>query len=119
VTSDVSVHTYLFTTAHFAWENISVGCVFATFAAIMLLNGLQTSVYWPFWNKADRAKTDERQKYVRQRVFELAYRANVLVLLAAAMSWSHYAKLNETIGLITALCLIGMPAVIAAWRADS
>lgn len=104
----------------YVFENIGTGLIFTSFVAATVLINMQEFVYWPFWNKSDKASADERQLFVRQRVFEKTYRYSLLVLMAAGLlTRLHLNRLNMFVFGGVVLALLSLPACIAAWQRDS
>ncbi|HSW80028.1 MAG TPA: hypothetical protein VLG47_04600 [Candidatus Saccharimonadales bacterium] len=108
-------------TLRYVFENIGVACLFAGVACVLLVITRQKFVYWPFWNTKDRQKSDERQKTVRNRVYEKSYRTILLLLIA---SWlvnvsPSTQRLHDELIQVAILCVLGLPSVIAAWQVDS
>ncbi|HSW74923.1 MAG TPA: hypothetical protein VLG16_03565 [Candidatus Saccharimonadales bacterium] len=107
-------------TLKFVFENIGVALLFVAFVcAVLLING-QRFIYWPFWNMSDRRNSDERQRAVRNRVYEKSYRVVVVLLIIAAwLNRAHSQRLRDELFQVVLLCLFGAPAIIAAWQKDS
>ncbi len=104
----------------FVLENTGVGAIFVAGVAAALLINAQKFVYFPLWNKADKARADERQLLVRQRVFEKSYRY-LLVILAVAgwtMSRSNTIISSRTLWM-TIILSLSIPSLLAAWQKDS
>lgn len=104
----------------FVYENIGVGLLFAAYAATAILMNRQKFVYWPFWSASDKKHADEREKTVRNRVFEKAYRTNILlVLLGLWLASVSSQRMHHELYQAAILCLLGLPSIIASWQKDS
>jgi hypothetical protein len=107
-------------TPKFFLENVGVALLFVAFASVLLLLSGQHGTYFPFWSKDDKRNADERQKAVRNRVYEKSYRV-IIVLLVVALGLHSIPsqRLHDELFQAMALCVFGVPAVIAAWQKDS
>lgn len=107
-------------TKHFVFENIATGLLFTAFVMAVALINIQKFVYWPLWSKADRAGADERQQFVRQRVFEKAYRYILISVFVASFLFNlQDHRMRLMLGWTLVLAVLSLPAVIAAWQKDS
>lgn len=107
-------------TRRFVYENTAVGILFAAFMATLLLINIQKFVYWPFWGTQDKNNSDERQKTVRNRVYEKSYRVLIFALITGAIiTQTDYSRLDDAVYQTLALAIFGMPSIIAAWQKDS
>lgn len=106
--------------SYFFWQNVGTAMTFIAAATGLLLVNYQKYVYFPFWNKHDKKSADERQKYVRQRVFEKAYSLNLIASLVVVFLWSNASdRMHQVLVFGLLILLLGLPAVIAAWQKDS
>ncbi|HSX04932.1 MAG TPA: hypothetical protein VLF69_00465 [Candidatus Saccharimonadales bacterium] len=104
----------------FVYENIGVGLLFGAYAAALVLMNRQRFVYWPFWNASDKKHADEREKMVRNRVFEKSYRINILLVLVALwLAKIPSQRMHHELYQVAILCLLGLPTIIASWQKDS
>lgn len=118
----ISTHISLEDYAHnkFAYENIGTGFMFIAYVSAIVLINSQRFVYWPFWSRSDKAAADERQKFVRQRVFEKAYR--YIIVIGLAMLWLRepgQQRIDQFLALSFALALVALPSIIATRQSDS
>jgi amino acid transporter len=107
-------------TPKFILENIGVALLFLAFASVLLLFSGQQSAYFLFWSKDNRWHADERQKAVRNRVYEKSYR--VVIALLVIVLWLYQIpsqRLQDELIQAMILCIFGVPAIIAAWQKDS
>lgn len=111
---------YAFSRTQFVLENTGVGAIFVAGVAAAILINTQRFVYFPLWSKSDKARADERQTLVRQRVFEKAYRYFIGVLLLAGwtLDKSNQVIVSRTLWTVAILCL-SIPSLLAAWQKDS
>ena len=100
-------------------DEFSLVMLYLAYVLSLILINKQKFVYWPFWNRQDKDKSDERQHSVRQRVYEKAYGINLLILLAIIIIGQTNTFLYPRLAFVALLCLFGMPAIIAAWQKDS
>jgi len=118
----VSTRISIYDTAHnrFVYENIGVALLFGAYAATLLLMNRQKFVYWPFWSASDKKHADEREKAVRNRVFEKSYRINILLVLVALwLVKIDSQRMHHELYQVAILCLLGLPSIIASWQKDS
>lgn len=107
-------------TLRYVFENIGVGLLFLAFACVLLLVNSQKFIYWPFWGADDRRNSDERQRSVRNRVFEKSYRLIILILIIdRGLNHTPSQRLHDELFQAMVLCIFGIPAIVAAWQKDS
>ena len=112
--------TYNQTRGQFVLENIGTAAIFAAFVFAIILIDRQRYVFWPLWGRADKRQADERQLFVRQRVFEKSYRYVIFVILGSVLLIGFNASRMQKIApLLVLLVAFSMPAVVAAWQKDS
>ena len=92
------------------------------------MNSLQQSAYWLPWLRFRKAKLDERQTIIRQRVYEQAFVITIVILftvvpvvfsILAQYSRPAQGDLFGKFSVILGILLISLPAVLAVWRKDS
>lgn len=104
----------------FVYENIGVGLLFAAYAATLILMTRQKFVYWPFWSASDKKHADERERAVRNRVFEKSYRTNILLMLLGIwLAQIPAQRMHHELYQTAILCLLGLPSIIASWQKDA
>jgi cytochrome bd-type quinol oxidase subunit 2 len=110
-------------TMHFVYENISRGFVVAAviFAISLILSTRKNYLlYWPILSKEARKSADERQKRVRQRVYEKSYGILAVVFVALSIFLDTSTQSGRSYFFWTFIfLLLVMPAVIAANQKDS
>lgn len=112
--------TFALSRAQFVLENTGVGAIFVAGVAAALLINTQRFVYFPLWNKVDKARADERQLLVRQRVFEKSYRYLIVILAIAGWTMSRSSAIIGSRTLwITIVLSLSIPSLLAAWQKDS
>lgn len=117
-------------TRRFVIENISLLCIIAEVVLAYALKRLQQGVYWFNWLQLQRPVLDERQRQVRQQVFERAYTYSLIMLLATVLYVGsrkvEYAlfvpgnyNLLVRIMWTTGVLAVSLPSILAAWRKNS
>lgn len=112
---------------NFAWQNW--GAIFIVLELILayLLKRQQGGMYWFFWLQLKTTNPDERQKTVRQRIFERAYGFALIVMLFTALHLGVLAEydsdargvlITRTIWIV-GIFLVSLPSILAAWQKDS
>ncbi|HWB39366.1 MAG TPA: hypothetical protein VG604_03985, partial [Candidatus Saccharimonadales bacterium] len=97
---------YSLTRAQSVLENTGVAFLFVAFACTLLLINSQKFVYWPLWNSKDRRSADERQKSVRNRVYEKSYRTLLLVIFVLGeLANTKSQRLHDELLQVFVLCL--------------
>jgi hypothetical protein len=107
-------------TPRYFLENVGVALLFLAFSSVLLLFSGQQSAYFLLWSKDDKRQADERQKAVRNRVYEKSYR--VVIALLLIVLWLYQIpsqRLQDELIQAMILCVFGVPAIIAAWQKDS
>lgn len=106
-------------TRKYIFENIGTGFLIAYLIIGMFLAWTH-QLYWPFLNKVERKQLDERQRDVRERIFEKSYRSLFLILLLSVIIFNSSNNRMETVlwwfGISTFFLL---PVMYASWRKDS
>jgi len=113
--------------ATFAVQNW--GGVFLLFeiAFAYSLYKLQDGAYWLSWPRFRKTTLTDRQKMVRQHVFERAYLIGILgVFLCAPSVFSTFMQYAEPVRIdlmnrvaaIIGVLLVSLPAILAAWQKD-
>lgn len=104
----------------FVLENVGTGGIFIGFLFSCMLTDLQKYVYWPLWGKLDRSHADERQLFVRQRVFEKSYRYMIFLVIAGVLVVGFQAdRMQKVAPYLIGLSAFSLPSIIAAWQKDS
>lgn len=107
-------------TWYYFLQNTGVAMNFAAAATGLLLVNYQRFMYWPLWSRSDKNLADERQKYVRQRVFEKAYTLNILIaLLVGASHHGASQRMQSVLTCVLLTSIVFLPAVIATQQQDS
>lgn len=99
-------------------ENLARTSLAVSLISAVGLNILQNSIYWFWWLK--KTPVDERQKAVRQSVFEEAYSTVITGIIIAAFFLqlnSHDERLIA--GWAAGILVFFLPPVLAAWHKDS
>lgn len=108
------------TRGQFVFENIGTAGIFAGFLSAVLLIDMQNYMYWPLWGKFDRSNADERQLFVRQRVFEKSYRYMIVLVIVGVLLVGFQAdRMQKVAPFLVGLLAFSLPSVIAAWQKDS
>lgn len=132
----LAVHSYHVSpyapgTIRFALVNWSTVFIIFEAALAYTLKRLQGGAYWFFWLQIKNPSLDERQRQVRQMVFERAYAYALVFLLLSAiyvLSYAppeHIARLSSRHDFIIrtvwtmGIFLVCLPSMLAAWRKDS
>ena len=112
----------------FAYHNIGVGSMVASWLLILILTTLQKDRFWPNGNRTD---LDEREQSERRRIFELTYKfalfANGIGLWLVTIHFDNLPRIESLNGgsapssIVWLLAnhlvlLIALPQIIAAWR---
>jgi len=133
------ISPYSSDTNRFIYDNAAWVFIVAEGILAYILKRLQGGVYWFNWLQLNRPLLDERQKHVRQAVFERAYLISLVVLIIAVTIASvpiQYATTQHTpqgpvsqgpasfdmwSRVIWAACTlnIALPSILASWRKDS
>jgi hypothetical protein len=101
-------------------QNTGVAMNFLAAAAGLLLVNFRQFTYWPLWNRSDKNRADEREKFVRQRVFEKAYGLNIIISAVILFLYSGAThRMHAVLVCILLTSIFFLPAVIAAWQKDS
>jgi len=106
-----------------------LGGVFLLFeiAFAYSLYKLQDGAYWLSWPRFRKTTLTDRQKVVRQHVFERAYLIGILGVFLCAPSvlstFMQYAEpvridLMNRVAAIIGVLLVSLPAILAAWQKD-
>lgn len=104
----------------FVLENIGTGGIVTAYVCALVLIAYQGNVYWPLWNKKDRHNADERQRAVRQRIFEYSYRALIIIVLAAQFFIGfREPRMAKIAPWLLVLAVMALPSLVAAWQKDS
>lgn len=113
-------HAVSFTRTQSVLENTGVAFLFLAYACTLILMNRQRFVYWPFWNTKDKAQADERERSVRNRVFEKSYRIMILLgFFVASLAQTPSQRMHHELLQASILCLFGLPSVVASWQKDS
>lgn len=112
---------------NFVLEGWSTVFIIAAAVCAWILRHLQRGIYWFFWLQTTKIEPDERQRAVRQRVFERAYgimlAGIVLIMLAMGDLLSNSNEVYEGLALrlmwIVIIVFISLPSILAAWQKDS
>lgn len=112
---------------NFTLRGWSTALIIAAAVFALFLRWLQRGVYWFSWLQITNTLPDERQKAVRQRVFERAYGVmlvcSVFFMLMLGEISSYPAVAGEDLMLrlvwIAIIVFISLPSILAAWERDS
>lgn len=124
--SDFSV--YAAKHANYSLQDLGILFIFLEAAFAYSMNSLQHSAYWLPWLRFRKAKLDERQTAVRQRVYEQAFVITMIALftlipiafnMLAQYSNPAQSDLFGKFSVIMGILLISLPASLAAWQKDS
>ncbi len=117
------------TVARPGFEVYSGVAILVMLLLMFILASMQENRYW--WVRKKKLVIDERQEFVRRRIFELAYKIAViyiLVLLTIILFSKSYLAAHilntpvtntSSILLIVAIFLYSLPTLIACWQKDS
>ena len=108
-------------TPRYILENTATALMVASVIFAFTVKQIQKSVYWLFWLKLDRTVPDERQKIVKQKVFEQSYGYVLLILYIgiSLISENTTSRLRNMIFFAILMIAISLPSILAAWRKDS
>lgn len=118
---------YPIQTVDMVMQNIGVALLALELVFAYSLKYVQQGVYWFFWLQLKRTHLDERQKTVRQRIFERSYAYSLIIMLFTVSSvtgMSSYAtevrnSLIARIIFAVGVILISLPSILAASQKDS
>lgn len=105
--------------SYFVDQNLGRGFIIA-YAILPLILSARYPLYWVFFNKDEKAQADERQRNVRRRVYETAYR-----YFAVASILAYWVFNNPSHGMalimwwFIGITFFMMPILVAAWQKDS
>lgn len=133
------ISPYSPTTNRFVYDNAAWVFIVAEGAFAYILKRMQGGAYWSRWLQLKQPVLDERQKHVRQIVFERAHLLSLVVLFIsvaiASVPLQYAITISTPNGLVTqgpgsftmwprvlvAACIlnIALPSILAAQRKDS
>ena len=117
-------------TKRFVVENWNIVLIALEVVLAYILKRLQGGAYWFSWLQLRKPVLDERQKQVRQKVFERAYAFMLIMFLITVVDASNervqYAtsgpgnyNLIARVAWAVGVFAVALPSVFAAWRKDS
>lgn len=108
-------------------QNLGRTCIFLSLFVGYILKRTQGGAYWPSWLQLQIPVLDERQKQIRQQVFEQSYFAALLILFAFSSYINKFASYSDEVSKyalshliwVVGILLISLPSMMAAFRKDS
>jgi hypothetical protein len=118
---------YPIQTVDTAMQNIGVVLLVLELILAYGLKYIQQGTYWFFWLQLKKTSLDERQRAVRQQVFERAYAYSLIIVLLVVDNITSMANYHPdvrnslTTRVIAAagIILIALPSILAAFKKDS